>query len=178
MSKKSTQTIARGITLLLIATLVLVVMPASPTFAADTGFSQPTLNHNGGGNNDWINPQNAYVADGLYTTAIKNGRIVQYYGFTFAAIQTGYVIDGIEVVVEGLTTGGQALVDLSADSGATFTTGTGTGVKTTTFTTSDAVLTLGGPTDLWGTAHTWVSGDFGGTPNTNFRVRLASTAVT
>ena len=47
-------------------------------------------------------------------------------------------------------------------------------MKTTALTGSETITTLGGATDKWGAGHTWVVGDFSGTPNTTFRVRLTS----
>ena len=146
----------------------------SASFAANTGFSAPTTYTDGG---SWTNPENGYTSDNAYATTDKNNKRVSYSSFTFASIPGGSTISGIEVRVEGSTTGRQVDVDLSWDNGSNYTSGTGTGVKATTLATTEGNITLGGSTDKWGTSHTWVQGDFTGAPNATFRVRLTSNSA-
>ena len=154
---------------LTIVMLLLVTLPVSPAYADDTGLLAPTANSGTGGG--WENPGNAYVSDNNRASSNQINETVSYYGFNFTAIPSGATIDGIQVEVEGYTTGRQMNIDLSWNGGVNWTTGAGTGVRTTAFTGTEAVYLFGGATDKWGTAHTWVVGDFTGT---NFRVRFTS----
>ncbi len=107
--------------------------------------------------------------------------IVQYYNFNLPTIPSDATINGIEVSVEGYQTGGatprQADISLSWDGGSSYTTGAGTGIKTTNMPgnnpASEAVRTFGGAADTWG--RTWAPGDF---VNANFRVRLDTNLAT
>lgn len=143
--------------------------------AADTGFNAPTTYSNGTGGNGWTSPENGLVSDNQYATAGSSNRWVTYAGFTFAGIPSNATITGIEVSVEGKTSGRQLETDLSWDNGFHYTS-SGTGaVKTTSLTSSEHVVSLGSSSDVWGTSHTWVPSNFSGTPNSSFRVRFTST---
>jgi len=73
---------------------------------------------------------------------------------------------GIEVKMEvsGTTAAGSIGVELSWNSGSSFT---ATGYDTGTLTTTDAVVILGGPSDTWG--RTWSPSEFDGS---SFRVEI------
>jgi hypothetical protein len=165
--------------LVLFLALIMVVVAgsATPVFAADTGLRSPSANSNVG----WDNPQNAYSADNNRAMADLATDIVQYYNFNLPSIPSDATINGIEVWVEGYQTGGatprQADISLSWDGGSSYTTGAGTGIKTTnmpgTTPASEAVRAFGGAADTWG--RTWAPGDF---VNANFRVRLDANLAT
>ncbi len=91
----------------------------------------------------------------------------QDHGF---AVNSGANIDGVEVKLEtsGTLGVGAVDVDLSWDGGSTWT----SSQSTPTLSASDAVISLGGPSDLWG--RSWSVGDFS---DANFRVRLTGLPV-
>ena len=112
----------------------------------------------------WTNPEYAYDnTDGTYATT-SNSSFNDYTSYVLG-VPGSNTIQGIEVKLElsGTTAAGTVDVQLSWDNRRTWTS-----VKTTpVLTTTDAVVSLGGPSDLWG--RTWADGDF----NTgNFAVRL------
>ena len=124
------------------------------------GFKWPTA-HSG----SWTNAANAYDnTDGTYATD-SSGSVNSFTNHGFV-VPGGNVIQGIEVKLEvsGTTAAGNIGVELSWDSGTSWTS---SGNITPTLTTTDAVVSLGGPSDLWG--RTWVVGEFS---NANFAVRL------
>jgi hypothetical protein len=157
---------------------------AAPT---STGFQSPSANapvtSNSGDNNGFeVNPANAYLSDNLYAVDNNSGTGTQtscasirkdrhiYYNFNLN-IPTSAVIRGLEVRLEAKadsTSGSPRFcVQVSWDGGASWT-----AAKTSAnLTTSDALYTLGGPTDTWG--RSWTAGQFA---NTSFRVRLVSVA--
>jgi hypothetical protein len=157
----------------MLSIFLLMALPTAAVFAADSGLTPPTTYTTGTAGSSWGTPENGLASDDLYATAAQSGRWVSYSGFTFS-FPPGSIINGIEVSLEGYSPTRQANIDLSWDGGTTYTTGAGTGVKTTAFTGSDAVHAFGGPTDSWGNAHTWTLSDFAGSPNTTFRVRLTA----
>lgn len=151
---------------------VFVAIPLSgPALAADTGFLAPTTKTTGSGTAAWTTPTEGYVSDDVYATANGNSKWVSYATFNIPAIPAGAAIDGIEVSIEGLTTGRQADVALSWNNGTNYTTGSGTGIQATTLTATEGTIILGDSTNKWGTAHTWAVGDF---TNAKFRVRLTT----
>ena len=124
------------------------------------GFKWPTA-HSG----SWTNAANAYDnTDGTYATD-SSGSVNSFTNHGFV-VPGGNVIQGIEVKLEvsGTTAAGNIGVELSWDSGTSWTS---SGNITPTLTTTDAVVSLGGPSDLWG--RTWVVGEFS---NANLAVRL------
>ncbi len=155
------------VTAVMIVILSLTILPIPSAYAADTGLQVPIQN----ANNGWTNPGNAYASDNNRTVANSGNDEVEYYGFDFSAIPAGATINGIEVLIEGYQEGGgtprQADISLSWNGGSNFTTGAGTGVKTTnmpgTTAGAEALRTFGGPADTWN--RTWSASDF-----TNFRV--------
>ena len=152
----------RILTVILIAVMLLAAAPILSVSADSVGYYSPTkATSNGPG---WTNPIYAFASDNLYATARKNNRHLKLSSFNIPAIPGGAVINGIEVTVEGFTTGTQAAVALSA--GSSFTT-----PKSTTFTSTESTLTLGGPTDAWG--KTWSATDF----QNKFTVKLTAAAT-
>ena len=113
----------------------------------------------------WTGGANAYdKQDGTYATTNVANASTSYtdYGYSVPGSNT---ITGIEVKLEisGTTAAGDIDVDLSWDGGSTWT----TTKATPSLTTTDTVVTVGGPADTWG--RTWSASDFS---NANFRVRL------
>ena len=139
----------------------------------NTGLLPPSANINSG----WTDPGNAYSSDDSRASATSDSsNDVQYYNFGLPTIPAGSTINGIEVQVEGYRNNNrQAQVSLSWNNGVSYTTGSGTGVKTTNVPYdnsspyTDGTSILGGSSDTWGIAHTWSPGDF---INANFRVKL------
>jgi hypothetical protein len=128
---------------------------------SNQNFYRPTAN-----SGSWTNASNAYdQTDGTYAsanTAVANS----FNNHAFVINQTN-TIDGVEVKLEisGTTGAGDINVGLSYDGGTSWTS-----TKTTpALTTTDTVVTLGGPADTWG--RTWTTGEFS---NANFQVRLTA----
>ena len=150
------------LTVLLIAVMLLAAVPVLSASADSLGYYSPdTATSNGPG---WTNPIYALTSNNLYATARKNNRQLKLSSFYIPAIPGGAVINGIEVTVEGFTTGVQANVAVSA--GSSFSS-----AKATTFTASESTLILGGPTDTWGKS--WSATDF----QNKFTVRLTTAAT-
>ena len=128
---------------------------------SNPNFYLPTAN-----SGSWNNAPNAYdQEDGTYATD-DSGTTNNFTNHSFVVNQTNS-IQGIEIKLEvsGTTGAGDIDVELSYDGGTSWTT-----VKTTpTLTTTDTVVTLGGPADTWGRA--WTPAEFS---NANFQVRLSA----
>jgi len=140
----------------------------------DTGWKSPSSNKGIDGfgvEHSWANPANAYLSDNLYATALQGDqKLYSWYNFGLS-IPAGATIKGIEVSVEAKadsTTycGDGTKISLRLTKNKNDGVG-GTGL-TPTLTSSDAVYTLGSPTDLWYT--TWSPSDFG----TDFGVSYVS----
>ena len=125
----------------------------------------------------WSTHANAYTDDTSFATTTTNASPVQYsaFGNLAAKAPSSALIQGIIVSVKGKKTdsGGTSTlqfdVELSWDGGTTWTTGAGTGVKTTSnLTASDATYTVGGAADTWG--RSWTLAEIVG----SFRVRITS----
>jgi hypothetical protein len=142
----------------------LLVMTAAPALAADTGLLSPSQNTNSG----WTSPAEGYVSDNIRATSGSSGQTVTYYNFNLS-IPSGAVVNGIQASVEGSTSGRQIAIDLSYNGGANYTTGSGTGVKTTDMTGSETIRSFGGASDSWNRA--WTADEFS---NANFRARLST----
>ncbi|MEY2665432.1 MAG: hypothetical protein RLZZ480_537, partial [Candidatus Parcubacteria bacterium] len=126
---------------------------------SDPNFFRPSAE-----SGSWGNAAFAYDAtDGTYaTTASANTHNYTNHSFSVPGANT---ITGIEVKLEvsGTTAAGTIGVELSWDGGTSWTS-----MKTTsTLTTSDAVVSLGGASDTWG--RSWSATQFS---NANFAVRL------
>ena len=122
-------------------------------------FKRPSVNDGA-----WTTAANAYDnTDGTYATD-NTGATNSFTNYGFS-VPAGNTIGGMAVKLEvsGTTAAGTIDVQLSWDGGSTWTT-----AKTTpTLTTTDAVVTLGNSSDLWG--RSWTPSEFS---NANFAVRL------
>jgi hypothetical protein len=125
--------------------LVLSAATPAPVRAADTGLQSPTSC------TGWTNPANALSSNNVYaTTAGGNNQLVC--AFNLPAIPAGAVINGIEVSIEGMSSGSrEADVDLSWNAGGNFTGGD----PSTTFGGTETTFTLGGAANTWGRAWQW-----------------------
>jgi hypothetical protein len=93
----------RGIAVSVITILLLALIPITSAFASELGYFAPTkaVSHGPG----WSNPSNVLSSDDLYATATKNNKQLKLSNFNIPAIAGGATIDGLEIAVEGLTTG-------------------------------------------------------------------------
>ena len=153
-----TRTAVLMITLLILASLVVTTV-----LAAATGASSPTQASTTG--KGWSNISYSFGSDNSYAVAKKNNKTLRLSNFNLPGIPGNSTINGIQVTVEGMTTGMQASVALSFDNGTTYTSG-----LLTALTGTDAVYTLGGPAITWG--RTWNASEF---TNDKFVVKLTST---
>jgi hypothetical protein len=122
------------------------------------GYMAPSTS--GTPNSGWTGGSDAYASDGVYATAASNG-LQHSYGTFAHNVPDSNTIQGIGVKLEAsaTTNAGDISVRLSWDGGNTWTS-----MKTTaTASTTDAVYTLGGPSDTWG--HSWTPTE---TNDTNF----------
>ncbi len=111
-------------------------------------------------------PQNAYDrTDGTFATTTTG--VTHSFGNLGFGVPGGNTITGIEVKVEVSATvaGGTIDLRLSPDGGAALT----TAKNSPSLTTSDVVLTFGGPSDLWGRA--WSPTEFA---NGNFELHITT----
>jgi Putative Flp pilus-assembly TadE/G-like len=136
-------------------------------------------------NNQWATNTNVYSSNNAYSTETAANEVQGWRGFTIALNSSVQNIDGVTIQAEmsrsgsGNQTNCQVAFDLSWNGGTTWTTGSGTGVKTSTaLPTVDAYQTFGSSTDKWGRS-SWSASDF--TTANNFAVRARaikpSTAV-
>jgi hypothetical protein len=126
--------------------------------------SSPNFRIPTAGSGQWAGISNAFDGvDGTYaSTQATNNADFSAYQYAIPGTNT---IAGIAVKLEvsGTTAAGSIAVALSWDGGTSWT----TTKNTPTLTTTDAVVTLGGPSDLWG--RTWSVDELS---NANFVVRL------
>jgi hypothetical protein len=144
--------------------LLSTAVAGSFALAADTGYNPPSQST---APNGWTNPNNAFAADDVYTTATTDNDDQGYRNFGLA-IPPGSIIDGIQVQVDALrsSTGSgnwQVQVRLSWNGGTNWTSRQGT----PTLTTSEQTYTLGGVSDTWG--HTWDPTEL---TDANFRLEI------
>jgi hypothetical protein len=101
--------------------------------------------------NEWTTGANAYLSNGAYATA-GTDNLRQSYGTFNITIPAGNTITGIGVKLEAAASTATGTIDvmLSWDGDTSVT----SAKRTTLLTTSDAIYTLGGQTDLWGTSWT------------------------
>lgn len=118
---------------------------------ADTGFKSPTVNVPGDG---WIDGANAYSSNNSYATCFEEDGYVIYFSTFAFGVPAGKTIDGIEVTVEGKSSG-TSIMKIRIWSASV---GAYSLIKTSAWTITEQVFTLGGAADLWGT--TWVTTDF------------------
>ena len=126
-------------------------------------FFPPTTS--GGTFDQWTSPSDAFASDGAYATAADTLK-EDYGGFGFS-IPGSNTITGIEVKLEisGTQAVGDIQVELSWDGGSSVT----SAEATPTLTTTDAVVTVGGPANTWG--RTWEPANFS---DANFKVRVTA----
>lgn len=145
--------------------------PSSPPLtlaASDTSFRSPTGQSQNGPSDGWANPERAF-SDGNGFASDNDGDRHRYSDFGFS-VPSGATIDGIEVRIDARSTdaapfGCQIGVDLSWNGGS----GVGwSDEKTYNLTRTETRVTLGGPSDLWG-SHAWSASEFS---DPNFRVRV------
>ncbi len=126
--------------------------------------NSPNFNNPTAGSGAWVNAANAYdQIDGTYATT-DAANSADFTGHSHSVPGTN-TITGIAVKLEisGTTAAGSIGISLSWDGGTSWT----SAQNTPTLTTTDAVVTLGGPSDLWG--RTWTASELS---NANFAVRL------
>jgi hypothetical protein len=132
------------------------------------------------GTNTWTNPGNVYTSNNSRATSATNNQAQAWGNFGISPPGSA-TITGIEVALEanrtnpgGTQTGCMLSVSLSWNNGSTYTSGSGTGVKTSpALTTSDPAspyYLLGSSTDLWNRG-SWTSTELN---NTNLRVRVTN----
>jgi 6-phosphogluconolactonase (cycloisomerase 2 family) len=130
------------------------------SIGSNPNYKVPTAN-----SGSWTNPSSAYDGtDGTYTTD-SSGATNNYSNHGFSVPESN-TIDGIAVQLEvsGTTAAGSIGIELSWDGGTSWT---DSGNTSGTLTATDAVVTIGGPSDTWG--RTWTDTEFS---NANFAVRL------
>lgn len=128
----------------------------------DTGFLSPTSDD--GNHDDWSFGQRATSSDNQYATETAEDEDQSFENFGFN-IPSSSTINGIEVRIEAKHTdpvGCQAEVRMWSDSDNEHTNYMFQGVTST-----DAVYTLGSPTNLWGS--TWIASDF---DNSDFHLEI------
>jgi len=130
--------------------------------------------------NEWSNPENAYLSDNIYTTTEGTYLDQDFYNFDFD-IPSNAIINGIEVAIEGYGgdyTDGRILVEIWSTSSNTGripplgnwgTRNNGQGGWWSQGYGSDTIVTGGGPDDLWGVS--WVPSDFS---NDNFLLKITT----
>ena len=117
-------------------------------------FPTGTTNDSSYGSVAWTNPNNASADDTSYATVVNNDSLTNYLNPAFSpGLGSDEVIDGIEVTVNRKCTGG--CVDDTVKlvfGGVVVGTNKSTGAV---WTSSDASVTFGGPTDTWGLTPTF-----------------------
>jgi len=130
-------------------------------WSAPSAFSDP--------DNDVGAQGNVYTSNDGYATINSTNDDVNYRNFGFS-LPSGATIDGIEVAIEGYSTGTRnADVALSWDNGASITTFNTTAMPSTT-SAAEATVILGGPANTWG--RTWLDSEFA---DGSFAVRVEGT---
>lgn len=122
-------------------------------------FFRPT-----GQSGSWNNGANALISDGTRAQAPDTvTHVFQDFGFS---VPTGNTIVGIEVKLDTRYSGSPGVINVDLSwNGNNYT----SPKATPTLTSTDAVYTLGSPSDTWG--RSWVPSEFS---NANFRVRVGA----
>ncbi|MCX6801141.1 MAG: HYR domain-containing protein [Candidatus Diapherotrites archaeon] len=107
----------------------------------------------------------AYISNDSYADTDHSNRIVEYTTFNIPAIPVGATINGIEVALEGKTTGRNLTVALSKNGGSSY----GATTYNTVFASTDKTVIIGNPSTTWG--QSWISNNF---TDANFRVKITS----
>lgn len=123
---------------------------------------------NGGGTVAWVNPGNASATDGVFATMTGSSTATVYNeiafntfsGFTAGAIPAGATINGVQIDIKGLQSAAATWKDTNVAlvGGASGVSSNQSTNNASTFGTSNAVVTYGGPANLIG--GTWAPGDF------------------
>jgi hypothetical protein len=139
----------------------------------DTGFNSPSANEN---NSGVVLPQNMYASDNNRADFDEDsGDNVTLYTFGIS-IPAGSQIDGIEVTVEAVLFFHNPSFDAKAQITPKYNgrASSASSQLTGNFDdTADQVLTVGGPSDLWG--RTWTVGDFS---DANFGINIEEACST
>ncbi len=123
------------------------------TSFSDTTVATPPTSASG----TWTNPTNALTSNNSYATYTGTGAAVLTLGSYGFNIPAGSTINGIQVTVEGLSSGTNATnrtIRVGVTKNGTADVGT---TKTQALTTTENTYTLGTTSDLWGT--TWTVAD-------------------
>ena len=142
----------------------------------DTGFKVPTKT--GHTLNDWTNPTNAYLQNGVFAECPADSINVyqDYYEFDFG-IASGKVINGIEVEIISHTDAITAsnplwLIELTGDAGSNWKASKSSTDSVFKGTTQSNVVTVGGQGDLWNAI--WSQSEFS---DANFRIKVFPDSV-
>lgn len=109
------------------------------------------------------NEDNGWVSDNNYAT-FNNSDDHAEYGFPSLGIPSGSTIEGIEVFIEGKTTGRD--FDISLWNKSNSNPDAYTATKLADLGSTESTVTLGGSTEKWG--KTWIDTDF----DTNFKIKV------
>src|SRR4030042_1011867 len=146
---------------------LLLTPKLNPALATDSGFI--TANQTVA-SNSVTNPDNGWLSDDNRAT-FNNSSDTTDYGFPDLGIPAGATIDGIEVTIEGQTTGRNLTAALWNTSNSNPDAYTSAQTATLSTTSTDNSTTLGNPTDKWG--KTWAVADFA---DTTFKIRVEATS--
>lgn len=149
--------LSRGLSLLVLGSLLLGAVPAS---AADTGWGSPSSSTN---NNGVTNPNNAFSSNNSYAVFNDQNDQVDYSGFGLS-VPVGATVNGIELSFEANRPDPRTVTFSLSTNGTTWTSGSGA-KNSGNVAASDTVYTLGGAADLWN--RSWVVSDI-----SNLRVRV------
>ncbi|MCI0503002.1 MAG: YDG domain-containing protein, partial [Fusobacteria bacterium] len=139
----------------------LVLLISSGLFADTLGYFSP----NSYSDNDSVsNPDSVYTSNNSYATLDKKNDDVTYsFGTQFSGIPVGAIITGIEVSVEGSTTGRDVSITLIDNNSVR-------GSKTIDLSGTENTYAVGSSSDDWYSGGSWTVSDF--TTNNNFKLKL------
>ncbi len=186
MTAKISQTTKKVITALLIVMVALWAIPASPAAADSAGPNYPTVsvNESTGSAPDWINPGNINSDNDVYASvssiADTTTDILMGTGFSFN-IPENATINGIELTIGRYTTlapegGARDFGVYLAKNGVRAGDNKAYPTQGLDWPATEAPLTYGGPSDLWGT--TWTPAEINAAGfGARLWVRFAGTAT-
>lgn len=135
---------------------------------ADTGWQDCSADE---ANSGWSSPENMQGQDGNDAVSSNTGNNVKQYNFGFS-VPSGATIDGVEIRAYCNSFGGNRTVDLDLYYNSRATAAPDT--KNITAPGSDAWVSTGGATDLWGRS-SWADTDF---TDANFAVKVTNAGGT